>query len=194
MTQRPQIPTPALVRQYIRKFDEGRDGIIDRALLDLFRTFPENTRLNHILFKVLGLNSLNSTGNIAVTSAARHIHSLDIDARLAECDPALVNDIALTPVKEGKTVRFYAFATKYCSWHAPDDYPIFDGMIGRLISEYQRIDRFAFFWKHDLTADYLRFKQIVDSFRQHYGLTAFSFKDLDKFLWRYGKDYFGKAG
>jgi len=191
--QRPQMPTPELVRHYVCKFDEGRDGLVDKALLELFRTFPENVRLDHILFKVLGLNSLNSTGNIAVTPVAKHIQSLNIDARLAQCDPTLVNEIALTPIKVGKTGRFYVFATKYCSWHVPDAYPMFDGIVGKLISEYQRIDKFAFFWKHDLTNDYLKFKQIVEVFREQYGLNEFSFKDLDKFLWRYGKDYFGKS-
>ncbi len=82
--QRPQIPTPALVRHYIRRFDEGRDGLIDKALLDLFRAFPENVRLEHILLKVLGLNALHSTGIIAVQPVARHILKLDIDARLAQ--------------------------------------------------------------------------------------------------------------
>ena len=52
--QRPQTPTPELVRQYIRQFRRGRDGLIDKALLDLFRAFPENVRFEHILFKVLG--------------------------------------------------------------------------------------------------------------------------------------------
>lgn len=190
---RPQTPTPELVRQYIRQFDDGRDGIVDKALLELFRTFPENVRLDHILFKVLGLNSLNSTGNIAVTPVAKHIQALNIDARLADGDPSLVNEIALTSIKEGKNVRFYAFATKYCSWHVPDAYPMFDGIVGRLISEYQRVDKFAFFWKHDLTNDYLKFRQVVEAFRDQYGLTDFTFKDLDKFLWRYGKEYFGKS-
>ncbi len=75
--------------------------MIDKALLDLFRAFPENVRFEHILFKVLGLNALDSTGVIAVQPAARHILSLGIDARLAAGDPELVDEIALTPVKDG---------------------------------------------------------------------------------------------
>ncbi len=192
---RPQPPTPALVRQYVRKFDDGRDGLIDKALLDLFRAFPENTRFEHILFKVLGLNALDSTGVVEVNPAARHILSLGIDARLAFCDPELVDEIALTPVKAGKSKRFYAFATKYCSWHVPEGYPIFDDVVARLIVEYQRIDQFAdFFWQNEIARDYLKFKRTVEAFRDHYGLMEFSFKELDKFLWRYSKEYFGSKG
>lgn len=191
-TQRPQAPTPALVRQYIRRFDEGRDGLVDKALLELFRAFPENARLEHILLKVLGLNALYSTGIIAVPPVAKHILRLDIDTRLVEGAPELVNDIARTPTGDGKIRRNYSFATKYCSWHVPDAYPIFDSIVGKLISEYQRLDEFsAFFWQYELS-DYLRFKHTVEAFREHYGLTDFSFKELDKFLWLYGKEYFGK--
>lgn len=191
---RPETPTPMLVRQYVHRFDDGRDGLIDKALLDLFSAFPENTRFEHILFKVLGLNALDSTGVVAVQAAARHILSLGIDARLAVCDPELVNAIALTPVKTDKTKRFYAFATKYCSWHMPAGYPIFDNVVGKIINEYQRVDQFAdFFWQNEIARDYLKFKQTVEAFRDHYGLGEFTFKDLDKFLWRYSKDYFGKS-
>jgi hypothetical protein len=186
-----QTPTPALVREYIRRFDEGRDGRVDKALLELFRTFPKNDRWEHILFKVLGLNALYSTGIIAVQPVAKHILSLDIDAKLAEGAAELVNQIARTPTDSGKVRRNYSFASKYCSWHAPEAYPIFDSVVGKLISEYQRIDRFAdFTWQHELT-DYLTFKRAMEAFREQYGLEAFSFKELDKFLWSYGKEYLG---
>lgn len=189
----PQTPTPELVRQYIRKFDEGRDGLVDKALLELFRAFPANVRLEHILFKVLGLNSLYSTGIIAVRPIAKHILNLDIDARLAQGAPELVNEIARTPVDDGKIRRNYSFATKYCSWHMPEAYPIFDSVVGKLISEYQRMDRFAdYVWQRELT-DYGTFRRAVEAFRDRYGLAEFSFKELDKFLWLYGKEFLKAA-
>lgn len=186
-----QQPTPELVRQYVRKFDDGGDGVIDRALLDLFHAFPGNTRFESVVLKVLGLNALYSTGIIAVQPAARRIVSLDIDARLAQGAPELVNEIAVTPIKPGKTMRFYSFATKYCSWHVPDAYPIFDSVVSKLINEYQRMDRFAnYVWQYELN-EYHTFKHTLETFRESYGLTGFSFKELDKFLWLYGKEYFG---
>jgi hypothetical protein len=186
-----KTPTPALVREYIHKFDTGRDGRVDKALLELFRAFPQNNRMEHILFKVLGLNALYSTEIIAVQPVARHILSLNLDAKLAQGAAELVNQIARTPMKDGKVRRNYSFATKYCSWHMPAAYPIFDSVVGKLISEYQRLDRFAnYTWQHELT-DYLVFKQAIEAFREKYGLSDFSFKELDKFLWSYGKETLG---
>jgi hypothetical protein len=186
-----QMPTPALVREYIRRFDEGRDGRVDKALLELFRTFPQNDRQEHVLFKVLGLNALYSTGIIAVQSVAKHILSLNIDAKLGEGAAELVNQIARVPMRDGKIRRNYSFASKYCSWHMPDAYPIFDSVVSKMIGEYQRVDRFAeYTWQHELS-DYLTFKRAVEAFQQRYDLGAFSYKELDKFLWSYGKEYSG---
>jgi hypothetical protein len=127
-----------------------------------------------------------------VQPVARHILSLDIDAKLADGAAELVNAIARVPMKDGKIRRNYSFATKYCSWHVPDAYPIFDSVVGRLLGEYQRLDRFAAYtWQHELT-EYATFKAAVEAFQQHYDLGAFSFKELDKFLWSYGKEYFGR--
>jgi hypothetical protein len=125
---------------------------------------------------------------------AKHILKLDIDARLAQSVPELVNEIAVTPVKEGKTIRYYSFATKYCSWHVPDGYPIFDSIVAKLIGEYQRLDKFTEdFWQNELARDYVRFKRTIEAFREKYGLAEFGFRNLDKFLWLYGKEFLGKT-
>ncbi len=190
--QRPLVPTPDLVRDYIRRFDDSSDGLIDRALATLFQTFPCNDQYEPILFKVLGLNALYNTNIIAVTPVVRHILSLHIDQKLAQRAPELVNEIASTPMKDGEFRRNYSFASQYCSWHVPDAYPIYDSIIDRMIWEYQQNDKFtAFFWRNSL-ADYIRFTQVVGDFRTYYGLTEFNFRELDKFLWLYGKAYLGK--
>ncbi len=76
----------------------------------------------------------------------------------------------------------------------PTGYPIFDGVVSKLINEYQRLDEFSeFFWQNELSRDYLKFKRTIEAFQQKYGLTDFSYKELDKFLWVYGKEYFGKS-
>ena len=53
--QRPQIPTPALVSHYVQEFDES--GTIDKDLTELFKRFPENVQLDHVLIKVSGNSS-----------------------------------------------------------------------------------------------------------------------------------------
>jgi len=46
-------------------------------------------------------------------------------------------------------------------------------------------------FKRDELRQYSRYKEIIEGFRVNYGLTQLSFKELDKFLWSYGKEIFG---
>jgi hypothetical protein len=182
-----QKPTVELVNRYIQKFAEGV-GIFDKALTVLFRTFPENAQLEHVLLKVTALNSLYYTNIWAVTPVAENILRHNIDEKLAQEDPELVNQIAVIKVK-GKTRRNYSFASKYCSWHMPEAYPIFDSFVNAVIWKYQQVDRFSNFRRYDLH-DYPTYKRILEEFKTSYGLGQYSFKDLDKFLWQYGKENF----
>jgi len=38
--------------------------------------------------------------------------------------------------------------------------------------------------------DYARYKAILEAFRRLLGLETFAFKEIDKFLWFYGKSLF----
>ena len=185
--QRPQTPTAELVNQYVQKFDAGGAGATDRALAELLRTFPANTQFEHILIKVVTVNSLYATGILAVGAVTAHILSHNIDMRLDGGAPELVENIARVEVKEGVFRRNYSFASKYCSWHNPAAYPIFDSFVERLIWQYQVQDNFSNFKRGSLWS-YPTFKNAVEAFRTHYRLTDFSFKQLDKFLWMYGKE------
>jgi len=35
---------------------------------------------------------------------------------------------------------------------------------------------------------YARWKEILDAFIQHFGLSEFSYKRVDKFMWKYGNE------
>ena len=89
----------------------------------------------------------------------------------------------------GKKRYCFSFATKYCSWHVPEHYQIADSFVEKLLIAYRNRDRFVAF-ENKALHDYTRFKEIVEAFRRRYGLTNFGFKELDKFLWLYGKEKF----
>jgi len=185
-------PEPDLVRRYILRFEnEPGYSITDRALIKLFDLFPLNRNLDEVLLKVSSLNSLYNTNIYAVFEVARHIVDLDIDQRLVAGSTDLVDEIANVNIS-GKKRRNYSFATKYCSWHAPDDYPIYDTFVEQLIWAYQKQDSFADFNRIDLK-DYSSFKELVKEFRRYYSLVAFSFKELDKFLWLYGRQIYSAS-
>jgi hypothetical protein len=178
-------PTSDLVNDYIKQFDESDAGSTDQALTRLIAAFPNNHDEVAVLIKASAINILYSTSIYAIARVAKHIHQLDIDARLRQGDPELVDAIARITIN-GKLRRNYSFASKYCSWHTPEQYPIYDSYVDHLLWDYQRQDHFTQFKRGEL-ADYPRYKEILNQFRSFYGLEQFSFKELDKFLWKYRK-------
>jgi hypothetical protein len=179
-------PTPARVMSYIQRFDKEEDGV-ERTLTKLFRLCPKNTVLEDVLFKVVMLNALYHTSIFSPHGVAKHILWLKIDAQLQAGQSQAVDLIA--SVRLGKRERYnYSFATKYCSWHNREAYPIYDKRVDAILWGYKKQDHFAAFQRQDLW-EYDEFKRVIMAFRTHYNLGAFDFKDLDKFLWLASSDY-----
>jgi hypothetical protein len=180
-------PTPDTVIDACVRFDaDDRYGPADRILSVAFSDHPRNVLFDDVLLKVALLNSLYNTNIFAFWAMALHIHGLNIDPSLEDCDPTLVSRIAPLTIR-GKTRRHYSFATKYCSWRRPDAYPIYDRLVERAILIFR--DQYAFteFNRSDLK-EYPRYKAILTSFRKHFGLEQLTFKQVDKFLWFTSKD------
>lgn len=59
---------------------------------------------------------------------AKVIKDAAIDPLLESGDPKVVGKITKVTYT-GKTRWNYSFATKYCSWHRADRYPIFDSRV-----------------------------------------------------------------
>jgi len=181
------IPTTDIVLNLIARFDsDHRYGPADRVLSRVFTHHPFNDALEDVLIKVVLLNGLYNTNVLAVMDMACHIRDLGIDVDLATSSSGLVDRIARLRIGD-KTRRHYSFATKYCNWHRPEDYPIYDALVEKLLLLYQQQYSFAEFAKPDLR-DYPRYKAIMAAFRVHFSLEDLSFKQIDKFLWWTSKD------
>lgn len=122
---------------------------------------------------------------------AKHILSLDVDERLRGGDPNLVNEIARVKISE-KSKNFYSFATKYCSHHRPNDYPIYDYYVERVLVRFKKNDNFYQFTNVDLR-DYVKFKEIILVLSELYNLQRFNLKQVDQYIWQLGKEYFPKS-
>jgi hypothetical protein len=81
--------------------------------------------------------------------------------------------------------EYPSFASKYCSWHNPTAYPIYDGNVRECLWCYKKKDAFAKFQKEDLYY-YKRFVDIVIRFRKYYELESLTFIQLDHFMWHLG--------
>ena len=181
----PQTPTPELVERYSLQFQQNdKFGVDDRAIFKLVGAMPRNKQLEEILLKVIAINSLYSTQIYATRRMAEHIHRLQVDDRLQRAEARLVDEIASLKLGE-KTWRFYSFASKYCSFHNPNEYPIFDRFVQAMLVAYRNHYGFAKF-KVDELRQYRTFKAVMETFRDHFGLQRYSMKDLDRFLWLYG--------
>lgn len=179
------IPNPARVRAACQNFDE-RYPVVEGALQEIFGHYRRNTNESHVLLKVVTLNRLYSAGILAVESVARHIFEsgTEIDSALEAGESHVVDRIAKVPI-EGKEFNFFSFSTKFCNWHKPELYPIYDSRVDQYLWSLQKHEPFSKFFqtRADMRKDYGTFFRIMTDLRRHYALEELTFKEIDKFLW-----------
>jgi hypothetical protein len=165
----------------------------ERALDKLFVKFPKNDNIEDILIKCSSLNDFYSTNIFDIHTVAQHILSSNIDKRLNDGDYTLVDTIACVWIN-GKKHFFYSFATKYCSHHQPEKYAIYDNYVEKVLITMKERDKFATFTREDLKKNYSIYMNAINAFQQRFGLTQYTIKQLDQYLWQLGKWYFNNYG
>jgi hypothetical protein len=185
-------PNKEEVQKYLNKWDNLENYVLQENALDklFFDTYPNNNDINDILIKCSSLNDFYSTNIFSIFPVAKHILELNIDERLKKSDTTLVNDISHLNIG-GKEKYFYSFATKYCSHHFPNEFPIYDSYVEKCLLYFMKKDNFETFKSEDLK-NYSRFKAILINFKKFYGIDEYNLKDIDRYLWQLGKDYFPK--
>ena len=124
-----------------------------------------------------------------VHHVAQHYLKHNIDQRLETGDLTLVEDLTAIPIN-GKMHRFYSFATKYCSHHRPDIYPIYDNYVHKLLMYFREKGYVKFKTGNDLK-DYQKYTDIIKSLKKKdKQLDKFTVKEIDKYLWQLGKEAF----
>lgn len=185
------VPSAELVRAVCKEY-EG--DVADLALAELFKQYPVNDSYSHILLKAAAVDRLYSTHVYAIYDAASLIdgHAREVDSALEDGSPEIVDTIAaLTLSRIGKRRENYSFAGKYCSWHRPDRYPIWDSRVRNYLKTLRLqlrgtddsglLGSNPYLWNR-----YPEFVALVSALRERYGLQEFSFKEIDKFMWKYG--------
>lgn len=155
----------------------------DGALHMLFKSYPHNKNIFQILLKVTAVNQLYRTNIFDPFTVAKHIHKIGttVDKALLKGDHDIIDKIA--DVKFGSKRRyFYSFATKYCSWHHPEHYFIYDSFVDELLWRYRKKYGFDNYRRRDAYV-YPKFHGICLKFKKFFGLTGITNKTLDEFLW-----------
>lgn len=188
------IPKPSNeeVKKYIGEWDKNNEYFDkEKALNKLFlKLCPKNTDIKDILLKASILNDFYSTNIFSIYPVAEHIYKMKIDSKLEEGDISAVSDIK-SVIIGGKKKELYSFASKYCSHHNPEDYPIYDSYVDRILRYFRKCHKFFDFKNEDLK-DYVKFKGIIIEFQKFYGLNEYNLKQIDQYLWQLGKEYFPK--
>ena len=189
------LPKPSVeqVKYWLSKWDELEDYVAQEGAIDklFLGEFNSNDNLQNILIKCSVLNDFYSTNIFKIYPVAKHILSLNVDKRLEANDVTLVDDIAKVTIGDSEK-NFYSFASKYCSHHKPLEYPIYDSYVEKVLLHFNKVYHFYTFNKVDLK-NYSKFKTILIKFREFFNLVEFNLKDLDKYLWQFGKYYFPKT-
>ena len=188
------IPTPCNqeVEKYLELWDTNDKFVLqEKSINKLFtEIFPDNTNIEHVLIKASVLNDFYSTNIFSIFDMAKHIVSLDIDKRLKKGDETLISEIGHIVIAD-KEKYFYSFATKYCSHHNPETFPIYDSYVDKVLMHFKKRDKFTVFKQSDLK-DYPTYKDILSQFAKFYGITSYSLKELDMYLWQLGKEFFSQ--
>lgn len=117
----------------------------------------------------------------------KHILKLNIDKDLQNKSLELISKIADFTNQKGERKVLYSFATKYCFFHNPSFYIIYDSFVEKKLKSLNNKNKFYDFAQKDIK-DYAKFMAIFKSFKSFYGLEAFSNRELDHFLWISGKE------
>jgi hypothetical protein len=187
-------PDVEVVKHYLKKWKALRGGIdndIMLALQKLFTKYPKNNDLNEVRDKVSVLDELYRTriSNAQKCRIVECIVNLKIDKQLKTADATLVNAIAKKRTETEKNV--FSFASKYCSFHKPDRYPIFDSFVRKFLCHCKKTWKFPLetgVFSGDTLKDYPAFKEVIDCFRTHFGFKYFSYRKIDHYLWLAGKE------
>ena len=101
----------------------------------------------------------------------------NIDERLKSYDPLLVSEIQKVSISDVEK-NFYSFASKYCSHHNPNDYPIYDSYVDEVLRYFRNKKDLSF--RNDDLKDYDKFKSVILTFRDKFSLQKYNLKQIDR--------------
>ena len=168
------------------------DGVIRRV----FQEKRANRNPEDVLHKVALLNSLYRTGVIDFDRMADHILTLDLDSLLLSGSADAVERVRKGHGirKGGKTeIDFYSFATKYCHWHEPKKYVIYDSWVDECVPwlccelELGKGLRGGALKKYEVLVDR------VDAIREALDMPWDDYKRIDQAFWQGGKALWEQA-
>ena len=167
-------------------------GAENRLITRCLRKFPENRDPDLVALKIGLIDITNSThlsqhkSKINMDELSRIIAAIpDIDARIRQGDPEVVNEIARS---NGK-INLFSFASKYCCYHnrnlyGRDDYSILDTVVKNYLPRYFPDITQSRIKKWQARFEYARYNDYITQKLDQLGITVPHRKrKFDHFLW-----------
>lgn len=204
-------------KKYNKAFDEDDNNkTVEEILKDVFRDKAEALKTalgvdNYIVLKVTLLNEYYSTQipSFNLKKVAKRISKIEkfdtlIKSEKIEDRARLVHQIAFEEKNNDGAGNYYSFATKYCSWHCHENYPIVDsyaaGLLYRLNTQgrndsTEQEEPDYYFYKKVFSQPYLknyinyckvyeRFSKFVLGIHDEEEANI-DYKEIDKYIWMY---------
>jgi hypothetical protein len=187
-------PSSEFISKILRKY-YNNEGDLNKKLLLLFKTLNSNKNKYDVLIKVSALNQIYATSITNINPVVNRIvevsNEFNISSKSTISNYKLFADkISDVKWKNNKGEYFkrnyLSFASKYVHFISDFKTPIYDSYIWIMIKGYigqESGEKISFKSPKDLQEFYKTF----ELFRTHFGLEKYSYYELDKFLWQYGK-------
>lgn len=187
-------PNAERVQEAVARFEQ-ENGTEERALRGLFSFLPRNDDPAHVLLKVCAVNSIYSTHVLAIRDLVSHVSEIsgELDPLIAIGDLHafdLLERFELKREEREHIFHLYSFASKYLSWHRPETYPIYDRYAWAYIQRLSKQSNMP--WRDEDLWPYSKFRAGIDKISQTFGVSQFSYKQLDAFFFLEGEKLFAK--
>lgn len=183
------LPTKENVDMALKLYDmlpnwKTADKVIRKYISD----HKANKNIHYIAVKVALINDLYSARVLAPMGMAEHIKK---KAEEGLDDLILKGNIKAVDIIENakiyrKKKRFLSFASKYCHFHNPDAYPMFDSYVFTSISKINGREK-RLNVQNSKLREYYVFYSAFMTLREKANLEKYSVNQIDKYLWLWGQ-------
>ena len=171
----------------------------DELVEQVFKDNQSHSDKRQVWKKCAVLNSMYSTNLMdAFRPTVEHICGIvNLTILIKEGDVSAVSQIENVCVQRD-TAKLYkrctSFASKYCHFHNPKAYPIFDRHVRRMLYYINKQHPFYDRLTLENMESYHCFKDVVDAFIRKFlsnDSTSVSYKDFDRYIWTWAKMLLG---
>ena len=185
------IPSVKDAEWFINNWREvGKFSAPVDAMVKICRQYPNNNNLEEVLIKCAVIDNFSSTNVFDLYKMADHIVRKHVDEKLKKGDYSVVEDIAQVMFGDKKR-KFYSFASKYCHYHNPEVFAIYDSYVAKVLCSFP--NDFCKIKENKLKENYKTFMDTLHNFNEYYRLNL-SIVNLDKYLWQLGRWYLNPFG